>query len=291
MSSESIAATTSVVKFVSSADGDVILRSSDGVEFRADSAVLKRASPVFEDMAKLPSLTNEPLATPVVAMEETSDVLAILLCLLYPTDSPPRITSISQGRALLRVVDKLQITSFVVLQTLEAYVATVEPPLAAWAITMNSSVPSLRRAGVRRVFMADENTDLTLDAPEELRDVSAHAVVRLLAAKKEALEEARKLLTYDSFPWAIRKDKIPSHEVGGKLSKFSYAATDWSILHTERMVQYPFDLTYRSETFLHHIIFVNDDKMLGLFQSPGRVAQRAKARSSIERLLEWDSDA
>lgn len=287
MSSESKDAVTFAIQFVSSADGDVIMRSSDGVEFRADSAVLKRASPVFEDMAKLPSPSNDPLGPPIIAMEETSDVLDILLCLLYPANSPPHITSTSQGRALLRVVDKLQITNFVVLQALEAYVATVEPPLAAWAITMNSSIPSLRRAGVRRVFMADESTDLTLDAPEELRAVSAHTVIRLLAAKKDALKKARKLLSYHSFPWANDKDWEPGY-VPPRLAD---PATDWIKLHTNGMVQYPFDSKYYSESFLHQIILLHDVRKLKWFQLPTFVHLRAWVRSSIERLLDWDNDA
>lgn len=278
MSSEPKDTAIPAVQFVSSPDGDVILRSSDGVEFRADSAVLKRASPVFEDMAKLPPPKNEPLAPPVLVMEETSDVLDVLLCLLYPADAPQTITSNSQGRGLLRVVDKLQITSFVVLQALEAYIATVEPPLVAWAITTTSSVPSLRRAGVRRVFAADESSDLASDVPEELASVSARAVLTVLAAKKEALQKSRTMLSFPNFPWACRdSDWGDGH---------TNAATSWSNSHTQLMIQHPFDSIHNFEVVLEDIIRANSVKYLTLFREQTLVARRAEARLEIERLLD-----
>ncbi|KAF8310311.1 hypothetical protein DL93DRAFT_1666303 [Clavulina sp. PMI_390] len=42
-------------------DGDVVLLSSDGIEFRVDSTILRRASPFFDAMFRLPSPSPPPL--------------------------------------------------------------------------------------------------------------------------------------------------------------------------------------------------------------------------------------
>lgn len=249
----------------------MILRSCDGVDFRADSAVLNRASPVFEDMAKLSSPQNEPLAPPVLAMEETSDVLDILLCLLYPIESPPQITSTSQGRELLRLVDKLQITHFVVLQALETYIGTVKPPLVAWAMTMTSSFPSLRRAGVRRESI---KFDTPADVPEEMRDVSAHAVFTLLALKKEAMGKAENYLSIFHFAWACDLGSgtflgVPNTPARIIIKPLSHS---WCTKHI---------------TFMQGIIRACDARFLPVFVQ--FEAKRAQTRRIIEQLLDVEN--
>ncbi|KAJ7057302.1 hypothetical protein C8F01DRAFT_939296, partial [Mycena amicta] len=74
----------------SSPTTDLILRSSDNVDFYVQRVVLSLASPVFADMLSLPlpkAETVEPGAT-VVQMAESSASLERLLRLFYPGATP-----------------------------------------------------------------------------------------------------------------------------------------------------------------------------------------------------------
>lgn len=79
-----------VPKDLNDPDGDIILRSSDQVEFRFFRWPLQRLSPVLSDMFHLPdpSTPTEPPAPPVVQMNETAPVIEALLRLSYPIDLP-----------------------------------------------------------------------------------------------------------------------------------------------------------------------------------------------------------
>ncbi|KAF4571088.1 hypothetical protein EYR36_001641 [Pleurotus pulmonarius] len=72
---------------------DVILRSSDGLEFHAHKLVLSLASPFFKDMFTLPrrrdAEVQETEEDSAVDMEESSGVLDWLLRFCYPVDEPP----------------------------------------------------------------------------------------------------------------------------------------------------------------------------------------------------------
>ncbi|KAL5524741.1 hypothetical protein ACEPAF_9887 [Sanghuangporus sanghuang] len=70
--------------------GDVILRTSDDVDFWVLKAILELASPVFKDMFSLPQPDNEgdTVQTPIIAVSESSATLDALLRLCYPVERP-----------------------------------------------------------------------------------------------------------------------------------------------------------------------------------------------------------
>ncbi|KAL5512750.1 hypothetical protein ACEPAG_3016 [Sanghuangporus baumii] len=71
--------------------GDVILRTSDDVDFWVLKAILEFASPVFKDMFSLPQPdTNkgDAVQTPIIAVSESSATLDALLRLCYPVERP-----------------------------------------------------------------------------------------------------------------------------------------------------------------------------------------------------------
>jgi BTB/POZ domain len=70
---------------------DVILQSSDLVQFRVHRSVLVTASPFFADMFSLPQPQNDaaPNELPVVYLSEDAEVLNSLISVLYPV--PPEM--------------------------------------------------------------------------------------------------------------------------------------------------------------------------------------------------------
>ena len=67
-------------------DADIILRSSDQVEFLVYKVILSKASPVFKTMFSLPQPATD-IARPIVDLAENSKVLAAVLSAIYPHTS------------------------------------------------------------------------------------------------------------------------------------------------------------------------------------------------------------
>ena len=67
-------------------DANVILRSSDKVNFRVHQGVLALSSPFFKDLLSLPQPPdNEPIdGLPIVQVPENAELLNSLISLLYP---------------------------------------------------------------------------------------------------------------------------------------------------------------------------------------------------------------
>ena len=78
-------------------DADIVLRSSDLVDFRVHRSVLVASSPVFRDMFSLPQPPNDtaPGALPVVHLSEDVETLSSLVSMLYPV--VPEIPHYSNG--------------------------------------------------------------------------------------------------------------------------------------------------------------------------------------------------
>ena len=88
---------------------DVILQSSDLVNFRVHRSVLVSSSPFFRDMFSLPQPANDvrvaPDGLPVLPLSETAEVLNSLISMLYPV-LPEMPQSIDNILALLAATEK-----------------------------------------------------------------------------------------------------------------------------------------------------------------------------------------
>lgn len=92
-------------------NGDIILRSSDQVDFRVFRWPLQYLYPVFSDMFHLPDPTStsppESSAPPTILMNETATVLEALLRLSYPID-PPVVKDLCTMIPITEAIIKLQ---------------------------------------------------------------------------------------------------------------------------------------------------------------------------------------
>jgi len=90
-------------------DADIILRSSDGVQFRVRKSLLSQASPVFSDMFSVPQPNSSLDSDAPVDLSESSKTIKLTLVL---ADSPPTsllIDSLSDIANLLQAADKYDI--------------------------------------------------------------------------------------------------------------------------------------------------------------------------------------
>jgi BTB/POZ domain len=81
--------TTSLPEPLSISDANLIIRSSDLVNFRVHKAVLAMASPFFEDLLSLPQPSDSESVDglPVVQLTEDAELLHCLVSILYPVRS------------------------------------------------------------------------------------------------------------------------------------------------------------------------------------------------------------
>lgn len=96
-------------------DGDIILRSSDGVDFRVHRFILSKASHIFQDMSSISQPTipvdhsqdvdNLPGGIPAVSVTESCQILEIILKLMYPT-SMPTISGLDTIKSVISALDK-----------------------------------------------------------------------------------------------------------------------------------------------------------------------------------------
>ena len=173
-------------------DGDVVLRSIDGQDFRVHSIILRESSPFFRDMFQLPSGGSGGY-TPIL-MTETADVLDDILRWLCPINAAPTVDRIDIAHALdlLRAVEKLQIESHAVNGSLHAYIVAHPHPLRAWALAARFGYTEARKDAVRKCLVTDE--DFVDDIPTEMALVDARTYMKLLRIKRRAIDFGRDII-------------------------------------------------------------------------------------------------
>ncbi|KAI0305970.1 hypothetical protein B0F90DRAFT_1613499, partial [Multifurca ochricompacta] len=89
---------------------DIILRSSDSVNFRVFKIILSLASSVFADMFNIPPPASQKSSEelPVVTLSENSEALDLALRHCYPIQSP-ELVKLHDARILLEFARKYQV--------------------------------------------------------------------------------------------------------------------------------------------------------------------------------------
>lgn len=177
-------------EFLSFPDGDVVLVSNDDVEFRVDSLILRRASPLFTDMLMPPQWQTPNTPSKPVILDETGIILDSLLRLIYPPVTLPTISSPKHARALLRALKKYQITSNSFTTRLTGYIGTLEPPLRAWALAVELGNDEARKIAVGRFL--GQSSDPLDDDVEQLTRVEGRSVQRLLRIRRDVVAHISK---------------------------------------------------------------------------------------------------
>jgi BTB/POZ domain len=88
-------------------DANLIIRSSDNIDFRVHKSLLAMASPFFKDLLSLPQPSDSEIVdgVPVVRLPESSELLNNLLSILYPV---PTVMPNSYEKVLCLLVTRWQ---------------------------------------------------------------------------------------------------------------------------------------------------------------------------------------
>ena len=143
-------------------DADLILCSSDGVEFGVMKAILKVASPIFRDMFTIGSST-ESSEIPVIHLAEDSRTLEDLLRFCYPIYTPIMFIPEDVGN-LYQAADKYNIQG-----ALEFSADTLRRLSAAYPMAVYAVACRLRLEDVATLAA---QASLTVSLPDPLQDQS-----------------------------------------------------------------------------------------------------------------------
>ncbi|KAF8340581.1 uncharacterized protein EI90DRAFT_2084543 [Cantharellus anzutake] len=146
-------------------DGDIILRSSNMVEFRVHALLLQLASPAFSTLIGAPR-DEDYVEVPLVSM--------LLEALLRFNSAIEFQVSCAKSPLLLGIADFL----------------SREPnPLRAWAIAERYGLEQSKNAAARRFIQTDD--DLLTPAVSALQHIHALRYNTLLTVKRDVLHRAR----------------------------------------------------------------------------------------------------
>ncbi|OJT07421.1 hypothetical protein TRAPUB_1741 [Trametes pubescens] len=133
------------------AKADIILRSSDGVEFRLHEVILEMASPIFCDMFTLPQEASQGDRAQVVDVSETARTLEDLLSFCYPMERS-EFLQLSRLRAVLHAAMKYDMAFLVKILKRNLTLFLPSEPLRIYAIACLTEDRDLARAAAKRLL-------------------------------------------------------------------------------------------------------------------------------------------
>ncbi|KAJ6507665.1 hypothetical protein DFH09DRAFT_1000133 [Mycena vulgaris] len=182
---------------------DVILTSSDGIDFHVQRVVLSLASPVFKDMFRLPQPVDNP-EIPRILMAESAVVLDRMLRFFYP-GAEPVVSSIGDLREILDIaVLKYDIQYIVPVakKYLQLYIDT--HPIPAFALACRHEWKGLAIDAARSSLKFPVRS-FGSDSPPELQYITGnnyHALLQYHAACSTA-----SVATTSSLRWIPTPDQ------------------------------------------------------------------------------------
>ncbi|THH03867.1 hypothetical protein EW146_g10326 [Bondarzewia mesenterica] len=242
-------------------DADIIIRSSDGVDFLLYGIILAKASKVFKDMFSTPStsllssgLNHHPEddhkdGRPIIRLTENSHVLDMMFRLFYPVDRP-KVTSISDIRLLLQALDKYLVDSLP--ETVEAILmdAVEREPQTICVIACRYDLTRVANAAAKLTLRDPLLYAGLCPSDDDLAYISAAKYRRILLYHQQCSERAAEAV--QSLLWMDGRS-IPSAVADGSPSPNGCTCSrgeKWAISSYDRKRGAPNISMYRGKTSL-----------------------------------------
>ncbi|KAL1941196.1 hypothetical protein VTO73DRAFT_7408 [Trametes versicolor] len=159
-------------------DADLIVRSSDHVDFYVHRLILSLASPVFASMLSLPQPPGTDPVRPVVDVAERSEILDVFFRVLYPT-ADPELQSLSTIREVLESAMKYDVPAVVagMRRALSQSRPVEDNPLRVFAIACYFGMEAETKVAAEKAVL---NNRVTGRFCAELNEIPAGSYYRLL---------------------------------------------------------------------------------------------------------------
>nr|VWP02265.1 Extracellular lipase (EC [Ganoderma boninense] len=138
------------------ANADIILRTSDRVDFHVYSQILVAASPFFEGMFDVPQppLDQQELkyGRPIIDVSETSKALDTLLRICYPINKPDSRSLEEIELALAAAIKfEMELPKTMLIAELKSKTLTRRHPLEVWGIACRLGLEGVARCAAKEV--------------------------------------------------------------------------------------------------------------------------------------------
>ena len=180
-------------------DGDIIIRSSDGIHFRMMKLLLSLASPIFKDMFSLPRSADENIdeflhGLPIVDLTESSRTIENLLSSCYPAiyGKTSGLQGLSDVSALLEAAKKYEMeeTGRAVVPFLTKPQFLAQEPLRVFAIAcrykLDAEAILAAKHTLHRSILEDKYS-------QESEMIDGGTLYRVLQYRNECAEAAMKV--------------------------------------------------------------------------------------------------
>jgi len=157
---------------------DLILRSSDHVDFRVSKFILEVSSVFFASIFEASQANDEESrdGCPVVQMQEDSETLDSLLRIIYPRKDPI-LDDLPKLHAVLAAALKYEMEEATILTGTVLRSFIPKEPLRVWAIAVHNRLEEEARAAADE--MIHQGISVLDSFPPEMRDINAGAYYRL----------------------------------------------------------------------------------------------------------------
>ena len=234
---------------------DVILQSSDGMEFFVNRWILKSASTVFADMFDIPQPSTagddrksqttadasspSKYSPPVIPVSEDGDTLERLLLLCHPLAIPPRIPTFDSVKPVLVAAHKYQIDHALELLRPRLQRFSRTQPVRVYAFAARYGMTTLMRDAAREFLM---HPDMWSYAPE-LHEISGAEYHRLLVYRSRCCATLQDLVATPLRTFFTKPDDwvwltcvlCRKHMCGYKRCVPKCEETAWFRAHWERL--------------------------------------------------------
>ncbi|KAI6112994.1 hypothetical protein F5141DRAFT_751761 [Pisolithus sp. B1] len=163
-------------------DADIILLSSDNVEFWVFKIILSLSSPVFEDMfrANGSKTSRSDISAPAFQVSESSTTLEALLRIIYPTTTPT-LQSYDDAKAFLEATAKYKVSDVVLKRAKQMVSAKYMEKhfMSIYALSCRYRWKDLALAAAKESLRLDVVHN-TIPFVQEMEEITAASYHRLL---------------------------------------------------------------------------------------------------------------
>lgn len=267
-------------------NGNIILQSNEGDDFRVHLDILQSVSPSFDDEDGYSAIPLSPSTDiRMIRIGLDTRTLNLLLRFIYPSRTPPSIDSTERAITLMQATADLKIECAWIDNAITTYFSSDPHPLRAWAIATRFGYATARRDAVRRLFKTNDN--FYNDVPLELEHVNARQFMELQRARVRAVDMARNII--HKVGWHCRGCTNPRTPVWGPSSpsRSSNPENSWKHLFLARISQLnPFSQDATSDaTFELSTIRGGCHHCAESFSSPDAERARIDLRTQLAEIL------
>lgn len=201
--------------FDETSNGDVILKSSDGVQFLVHKVILSLASPFFRDMFSLPQTGNPsdcPGDVPIIPFSEPSETLDTLLRSIYP-DEDPDLKLVQEIEGAVEAAIKYDMPKCISVMRKKLILCASKEPIRVFMIACKNNLADVASAAahlsLRRPILYSFELGPSVFSFSALEDITAGSLFRLIEYQRQCSKVANDAMsdltwTREDFTWETK---------------------------------------------------------------------------------------